>query len=378
MLVKKSRIQTFDDWVDVFHQWRDDIGYPTELLGHEYVFETKLGELESDEIEFGHFGGQRKWEKVADIPDQRIKDALIHLIDYQGDTEFASVEQQRNLLERAPTRYDLESMIRVNREEMRHGWQMAYLLVTHFGDAGKTRSQRLLQRRATENTRLLGSFNEPVYNWLDFFTYTDFIDRDGKYQLNMLSRSSFAPLARSMRPMLQEEAFHLLTGNTGLMRIVKAGVIPSTIIQKYFNKWISTAYDLFGQDESSTAYWSYLWGVKGRYDEHLFDGPPDMNQINDVSRNQYFREVSAIVDSLNKNIKPEQPKLKMPDIKFHRSIGQHAGQTYSATGELLSKEDYAKHLKEVMPSEEDVQFVINLEKEKGWIIDPQHASAPAR
>ncbi|HWP84167.1 MAG TPA: Phenylacetic acid catabolic protein [Terriglobia bacterium] len=378
MLVKKSRIQTFDDWVDVFHQWRDDIGYPTDLIGEDYHFETKLGELETEEIEFGHFAGQRKWEKVSEIPDQRIKDALIHLIDYQGDTEFASVEQQRNLLERAPTRYDLESMIRVNREEMRHGWQMAYLLVTYFGDAGKTRSQRLLQRRASENTRLLGSFNEPVYNWLDFFTYTDFIDRDGKYQLNMLSRSAFAPLARSMRPMLQEEAFHLLTGNTGLMRIVKAGRIPSTIIQKYFNKWISTAYDLFGQDESSTAYWAYLWGIKGRYDEHLFDGPPDMNQLNDVSRNQYFKEVSAIIDSLNRNLKPDEPKLKMPDIKFHRSIGKYAGQTYSVDGELLSKEDYEKHLKEVLPSEADVQFVINLEKEGGWIVDPQQASAPAR
>ena len=156
MLVKKARIQTFDDWVDVFHQWRDDIGYPTELIGKDYTFETKLGDLESDEIEFWHFAGQRKWEKVAEIPDQRIKDALIHLIDYQGDTEFASVEQQRNLLERAPTRYDLEAMIRVNREEMRHGWQMGYLLVTYFGDAGKTRSERLLQRRASENTRLLG------------------------------------------------------------------------------------------------------------------------------------------------------------------------------------------------------------------------------
>jgi benzoyl-CoA 2,3-dioxygenase component B len=370
-------VQTFDDWVDVFHQWRDNIGYPTELIGEDYVFETKLGELESDEIEFGHFAGQRKWEKVSEIPDQRIKDSLIHLIDYQGDTEFASVEQQRNLLERAPTRYDLESMIRVNREEMRHGWQMGYLLVTYFGDAGKTRSERLLQRRATENTRLLGSFNEPVYNWLDFFTYTDFIDRDGKYQLNMLSRSAFAPLAKSMRPMLQEEAFHLLTGNTGLMRIVKAGVIPSSIIQKYFNKWISTAYDLFGQDESSTAHWSYLWGVKGRYDEHLFDGPPDMSKLNDVSRNQYFKEVAAIVDSLNRNLKPDQPKLRIPDIKFHRSIGQHAGMTYSVNGDLLSKEDYEKHLLEVMPNEADVQYVINLEKEKGWIVDPQE-TAPKR
>ena len=141
MLVKKSRIGTFDDWVDLFNQWHDDIGYPTELIGKDYHFETKLGDIESNEIEFGHFAGKSKWERLTDIPDQRIKDSLAHLIEFQGDTEFASVEQQRNLLERAPTQFDLENIIRINREEMRHGWQMSYVLVTHFGESGKRQAR---------------------------------------------------------------------------------------------------------------------------------------------------------------------------------------------------------------------------------------------
>jgi benzoyl-CoA 2,3-dioxygenase component B len=369
--VKKSRIDNFDDWVDIFNQWREDIGYPTELIGQDYHFETKLDDIESNEIEFGHFAGRPKWEKLTDIPDQRIRDALAHLIEFQGDTEFASVEQQKNLLERAPSEFDLKNIIRINREEMRHGWQMSYVLVTHFGDSGKRQSQRLLERRASENTRLLGSFNEPVRNWLDFFTYTSFIDRDGKYQLNMLSRSAFAPLGRSMLPMLQEEAYHLAQGNIGLMRIVKAGKIPFPIIQKYFNKWLSTAFDLFGQDESSSAHWAYLWGLKGRYDEHLYDEPADMSKLNELSRTTFFKEVTALVDALNQKVPEDQPKLRIPDDKFRRNIGQYAGMTYSVDGNLLSQEDYAKHLKEVMPSNADDEFVINLEKEKGWIIDPQ-------
>src|SRR5207245_6810167 len=290
--------------------------------------ETKLGDIESNEIEFGHFAGKSKWERLTDIPDQRIKDSLAHLIEFQGDTEFASVEQQRNLLERAPTQFDLENIIRINREEMRHGWQMSYVLVTYFGEAGKAQAQRLLERRASEKTRLLGSFNERVRTWLDFFTYTSFIDRDGNYQLNMLSRSAFGPLGRSLLPMLQEAAYHLAQGNIGLMRIVKAARIPTAIIQKYFNKWLSTAYDLFGQDESSTAHWAYLWGLKGRYDEHLHDEPADMSKLNELSRSTFFKEVSSLVDALNRHIPKDQPKLRIPDEKSSRCIDAYEMMTY--------------------------------------------------
>ena len=109
---------------------------------------------------------------------------------------------------------------------MRHGWQMCHLLVNHFGETGKIEARKLLERRSWQNNRLLGSFNVDVDNWVDFFTYTEFVDRDGKFQLNMLSTSGFAPLARSMGPMLREEGFHLGTGHMGLQRIVKAGKRP--------------------------------------------------------------------------------------------------------------------------------------------------------
>ena len=84
----------------------------------------------------------------------------------------------------------------------------------------------MLERTADEGNRLLGSFNEIVAHWLDFFTYAQFIDRDGKFQLKMLSTSAFTPLSRSMGPMLKEESFHLGTGNNGLLRIIKAGRVP--------------------------------------------------------------------------------------------------------------------------------------------------------
>ncbi|NIO12256.1 MAG: hypothetical protein GTO40_31255 [Deltaproteobacteria bacterium] len=362
-----ARIATFDDWIDCFHEWHKDIGYDASLLG-DYKFETKLGELHSPEIEFGDFKGQPKWKRATQIPNQSIQDALLNLIVYQGDTEFASVEQQKNLLDTAPTDYDRSALIRVNSEEMRHGWQMCYLLVTYFGDTGKLEAEKLLQRRAGQGNRLLGSFNKPVSNWLDFFTYTQFVDRDGKYQLTMLSHSGFAPLAESVTAMLKEEFFHMFTGNTGLTRIVKAHKIPLSIVQKYFNKWLSTAFDLFGTSQSSSAEWAYVWGLKGRYDEHECKDEPDKKRLNELALGHYVKESSSLVDSLNQLIPDGETKLTVPDLKFNRSIGEYAGKPYSVTGELLSQADYEKHLAMTLPSEEDERQLSEIFKAKDWVL----------
>src|SRR5919106_471935 len=323
-----AKIGNFDDWIDLFKAWQDDIGLQVSELKN-YKFEVKLAELEGPEIEFGHYKGQRKWPTIMHIPDQRIRDALQNLIIFQGDTEFASVEQQRSLLQNAPSDYDLLSIYRVMAEEMRHGWQMSYLLVTHFGDEGKREAEKLLQRRAEEHERLLGSFNELVENWLDFFAYTQFIDRDGKYQLQMLSTSAFAPLSRSMKPMLKEESFHLGTGNNGLLRIVKAGKIPVPIMQRYFNKWVSTAFDLFGTDNSSSAHWAYLWGLKGRYDERENQAPADQAHLNEDARELYRREIVRLVERINGCVADPDRWLKVPDTKFNRRIGQWPHQMFT-------------------------------------------------
>lgn len=361
-----ARISTFDDWVDIFYEWQKEIGVNVPEVA-KYQFEAKYGELKSNEIEFGDYAGDRKWEKILDIPDQRIRDGILNLIIYQGDTEFASVEQQRHLFHTAPRAYDLQALARVMTEEMRHGWQMCHLLIKHFGYSGRVEALKQLERRAFENKRLLGAFNDPVDNWLDFYAYTDFVDRDGKFQLTMLSYSAFAPLASSMIPMLREESFHLGTGQDGLRRILKAGRIPIPIVQKYLYKWIPSAYDLFGVDHSSSAHWFYVWGVKGRFDEHTVGTDADKEHLNEHNRLLYKQEVTQLVAQLNKLIPEDQPKLEVPDLTFNRRIGDFAGQTYSITGEKLTEEEYKKHLEEVLPTEADKAVLSDIFKENDWI-----------
>jgi benzoyl-CoA 2,3-dioxygenase component B len=263
-------------------------------------------------------------------------------------------------------------------EEMRHGWQMCALLVDHFGYSGKVEAQKMLERRSFENKRLLGAFNVDVDNWMDFFTYTDFVDRDGKFQLQMLKYSAFAPLGRSMSYMLREEAFHMGTGNDGLRRIVAAGVIPAWLIQKYLNKWISSSYDLFGTDHSSSAHWAYVWGVKGRYDEPKNDKAADLDDLNDYNRHLYRDEVAGLIARFNGALKSGEPRLYAPDIKFNREIGRWAGLKFHAqTGEPLDDRAYQEHLKEYMPSAEDKKLLLDIiSSEKRWIAEKEGARDP--
>jgi len=374
---KVAKIGTFSDWVGLFDDWRKDIGVNHDEIA-DFKFDTLYGAIETDEIQFGAFKGRRKWENLRQVPTQQMRDALINLIVYQGDTEFASVEQQRNLFESAPTDWDRRAITRVMIEEMRHGWQMCALLIDHFGYSGKVEAQKMLERRAFDNKRLLGAFNVDVDNWMDFFTYTDFVDRDGKFQLQMLKYSAFAPLGRSMSYMLREEAFHMGTGNDGLRRIVEAGVIPVWLIQKYLNKWISSSYDLFGTDNSSSAHWAYVWGVKGRYDEPKNTQEAKVDELNDYNRHLYRDEVTGLIQRFNSVLRPGEPKLYAPDIKFSRNIGRWAGQRFHAqTGEPLGEKAYEQHLREFMPSAEDKKLLLDIiANEKKWIAPKEGARDP--
>ena len=368
--MERKKIETFDDWKELFHAWQKDIGYDTKLFSsilQGYEFGEKFGEFNHNRIGFGEFAGASKWESPGEIPRPEIQDLLLRLVMVQGDTEFASVEQQRKLIDSAPSEKDLRSIIRINAEEMRHGWQMSYLLVNYFGDTGKSEARQLLERRADKRGRLLGAFNEPMEDWVDFFTYTGFVDRDGMYQLKMLSFSSFGPLSRSMGPMLNEESYHLLTGLTGLQRILKARRVPVEIVQKVLNRWLPACFDLFGHERSWGVAKAYRWGLKGRFNEPEAGLMDDAERLNDAARELYRKEIQGIVEFLNKEIAEDQPKLYVPDIKFHRAIGDYKGQRFSVRGEPLSEDAYARHQREVLPTAPDRKKLRELTKEPDWI-----------
>jgi benzoyl-CoA 2,3-dioxygenase component B len=372
-------------------------------------------------INFGVNKGRTAW---TDVPGE-YRSPLRRLIVTQGDTEPASVEQQRMLGMSCPSRYDLRNIYQVNVEEGRHLWAMVYLLHRYFGRDGREEAEALLERRSgdEDNPRILGAFNEPTPDWLAFYMFTFFTDRDGKFQLASLAESGFDPLARTCRFMLTEEAHHMFVGETGVGRIVQRtadvmaankienpdqvrdlGVIDLQTIQRYLNFHYSVTLDLFGSDVSSNAANFFTGGLKGRYrettleDDHVLseatyrvaevvDGTlvdrevPALSALNERLRDDYIEEVQAGVDRWNRHIeRAGLPfRLVLPHKGFHRAIGNFAGHHISPDGRVLAEDEWQARRRAWLPSEQDYAFVqslmsgrvVELGKFANWIAAPR-------
>ena len=252
----------------------------------DYRWGIFLAHPEADRrVNFGMHKGDPAWHEVPG----EYRAELRRLIVTQGDTEPASVEQQRLLGQTCPSLYDLRNLFQVNVEEGRHLWAMVYLLHGFFGRYGREEAEAMLERHSgdPDKPRILNAFNEKTPDWLSFFMFTYFTDRDGKYQLASLAESGFDPLSRTCRFMLTEEAHHMFVGESGLRRVIqrsceimnqhkteearKFGAVDLPTVQKYLNFHFSASIDLFGQELSTNAANYYTMGLKGRFQETRID-----------------------------------------------------------------------------------------------------------
>jgi len=383
----------------------------------DYRWGIFLAEAEPNRtIAFGEHKGEPAWQ---DVPGE-YRGTLRRLIVTQGDTEPASVEQQRHLGRTCPSLYDLRNLFQINVEEGRHLWAMVYLLQAYFGRDGREEAEALLQRRSgdRDRPRILGAFNERTPHWLSYFMFCFFTDRDGKYQLASLAESGFDPLSRTCRFMLTEEAHHMFVGEAGIGRIVRKtcevmrehktedvrrhGAIDLPTIQKYLNFHFSVSLDLFGSEISTNAANFYTMGLKGRFeetkknDDHLLKGAtyrvtcldgerivtrdePALPALNERLRDDYIADCQRGVDRWNRIIKEHgiDVTLTLPHRGFHRAIGSFAETRVSPDGRLLSEAEWDAKKGGWLPSAEDDVYVASLMKpvtEPGtfasWIAPP--------
>jgi benzoyl-CoA 2,3-dioxygenase component B len=276
----------------------------------------------------------------------------------------------------------------------------------------------LLQRRSgnPDKPRILQAFNQPCDDWLNFFCFTMFTDRDGKYQLCALAESGFEPLQRTCKFMLTEEAYHMFVGEAGVSRVVRRtaqlmkrgdvralGGIPLETIQKYINFWYSYSLDLFGGEISSNAADFFAAGLKGRYreqelyEDHLAtDGVlhveviehdqvknrevPLRNALNEVLRGGYIKDCERGLARWNKTLAEEgvAERLYLPSARFHRHVGEYAGHCFDIQGNLISQAEFARRITDWLPTAQDREYVRSLMTpvvERGkianWIAPPK-------
>jgi benzoyl-CoA 2,3-dioxygenase component B len=379
--------------------------------------------VEGRTIPCGKHKGEPAWQEVPG----EYRSLLKRLIVVQGDTEPASVEQQRYLGKTAPSLYDMRNLFQVNVEEGRDLWAMVYLLVKHFGKDGREEAEALLQRRSgqQDNPRILGAFNERTPDWLSFFMFTYFTDRDGKMQLAALAESGFDPLSRSCRFMLTEEAHHLFVGETGVQRTVEAtcaamnkagitdphdiervralGVVDLPLLQRKANFHMSVTRDLFGSEISSNGAEAFSAGLKGRFneaqlkDDHqlqdatypvtsVVDGKlveqqvPALRAINCRLLDDYIADCQGGIDRWNKTIEKAGIgfRIQQPHKGFNRRIGEFKGHHISPDGQLLSEAAWQAGAGQWLPNDDDMKFISSLMKPctdagkfASWIAPPR-------
>jgi benzoyl-CoA 2,3-dioxygenase component B len=330
------------------------------------------------------------------------------------------VEQQRYLGATAPSVYDLRNLFQINVEEGRHLWAMVYLLHAYFGRDGRDEADELLRRRSgdADHPRILGAFNEPTPDWMSFFLFTYFTDRDGRFQLAAQAESGFDPLARSCQFMLREEAHHMFVGATGVGRVVQRtcelmrehdtddvspyGGIDLSTLQRYINLHYSVSLDLFGHELSGNASHRFAAGLKGRFaeparsDDHQLQGEsyavPEMAggriapidhpahlALNACLRDDYVRDCEKGMARWNRTIAEAgiDAVLRLPSVAFHRQVGVFAGATVSPDGRLLDRAEWEARRDQWLPTDVDRSRVRSVTEPvdlparvAGWIAPP--------
>jgi benzoyl-CoA 2,3-dioxygenase component B len=434
----KRLLKALEKWHPAFLQWWAEMG-PEGFQGNDVYLRTAIstepggwahwGHVKMPDYRWGIFlndpevdrvipGGDHAGKAVWQEVPGEYRNILRRIIVTQADTEPASVEQQRWLGQTAPSLYDMRSLFQVNVEEGRHLWAMVYLLHAYFGKDGRDEADDLLARRAgdADKPRILDAFNQPCPDWLTFFCFTMFTDRDGKYQLGALAESAFDPLSRTCRFMLTEEAHHLSVGELGVERILrraaqlerqgdprKLGGIDVPTVLKWIRYWFSYSIDLFGSEVSSNAAEFFASGLKGRWNEAkdfsehsglnqsyslpvvkdgkvVMEEVPLRNAMNEVLRQSYIKDSERVAKRWNAALEEEGSsfRVQLPNSRFFRRQGIYSDHFFDLEGNLISESEWNRRKAEWLPTEDDRQYVASLMqpvlepgKVANWIAPPK-------
>jgi len=324
---------------------------------------SKLGKLRSSAISIGRYKDSPYFEAAGEMAGNMFFSAQ-GIIKAQCSTELGSVQQHRMSIEKAVDDGMKFGILRIMAEELRHAYQMFWVLEhdptwkrAGMGDVADRMIQELLDMRT--GGHVLDAFNMEMQDFLDNTVFATVIDLVGKYQLDMQSVFAYAPMARSMGPMLREEAFHLGHGRRSVRRIALMGArgegdFSVRDVQTHLNKWLPRGLEMFGNESGGTT--NVEFGFKSKrngeaqaeYHAEVTAWVKDWDcaLIREVYRKDTsYADAAAIVDRIwatkeaHKGIRPEMI-LFTPDRRFFRKRGLEGFvfKPYDLHGTLLTRE----------------------------------------
>jgi benzoyl-CoA 2,3-epoxidase subunit B len=342
---------------------------------------AKVGDVRSDIIEVGQYTGRKRFEHAKEMVGNAFFSAR-DIVRAQCSTELGSIQQHRLTVDNAVNDKGKFAVLRIMAEELRHAYQMFWVLDQDptwkkpgLGDVAKQTIEELLSMEL--GSHVLDAFNIDFNDFLDNVTYATVIDLVGKYQLDMQQVFSYAPMARSMGPMLQEEAFHLGSGRKllkeiGQMAARGEGEYSIEDVQRAMNLWYPRGLEMFGNEQGGET--AVIFGFK--------------DKTNGTAQAEYVEEVRGVVRNVNvgivqermpsssredahqlineiersgdpqQGVKPED-LISLPDSKFFRKRGPEEiifqsygveGQLLTEDGRPLSPDGYLQYLSTVLPS----------------------------
>jgi ring-1,2-phenylacetyl-CoA epoxidase subunit PaaA len=200
-------------------------------------------------------------ESAAEMSPE-YRDALIHLMTMQADSELAGAYGYVPWIMKAPTVEEKHVVAQIVKDEVRHATVMYGLLADLGADVAahvRAHDEAFAMRvdadadlgttRITADKRV-NIFYYPIETWSDFVFFNFCMDRGAGHQLEDVRHCSYGPWVRAIEGIFKEEKFHIRHGEVWVRRLAED---PATHdeAQRTFDTWYVRTMNIFGRPGSS-------------------------------------------------------------------------------------------------------------------------------
>jgi ring-1,2-phenylacetyl-CoA epoxidase subunit PaaA len=249
-------------------------------------------------------GPQPRIESIREMSDE-YREALVHLMTMQADSELAGAYGYVPWIMKAPTVEEKHVVAQIVKDEIRHATVMYSLLADlgvevqrHVDAHDQAFTMRIDDSRDIGTARIAADkrvniFYYPIDTWADFVFFNFCMDRGAGHQLEDVRTCSYGPWVRAIEGIFKEEKFHIRHGEVWVKRLAED---PATHdeAQRTFEKWYTRTMNIFGRPGSRKNALYCRLGLKRR----------DNGEV----RQAFAEEVAGLCRRFGLDVPPWEPR----------------------------------------------------------------------